>query len=322
MIVPIILCGGNGTRLWPLSNNVLPKQYISVNSNGSTLLEDTMNRLSCFDSQPFLVLSRNHPLPDFLSRYNNIIYEDYSNDTGVAVTRAALHIRRIYPNSEITLLVSPSDHYIGNNDKFISDLQLGINSVTDDNIVLFGINPSGPETKYGYIIPSTGTNIEFREKPCVHDALQFLQKGALWNSGIFAVNLDTLIMAISRSKYNLYDWIYNPRDGKAPSFDVAILQEHHNIHAQYCADWIWSDVGTWDSFMRIPEIQFEQQSNIENGKTILYNSNSSVLNRSTGNVVVIGCDDITVVNNGKDILVMSNKQSSDILKNIATLING
>lgn len=319
MIVPVILCGGSGTRLWPLSNNDLPKQYISINSNGNTLLEDTISRLSSFDIQPFLVLNRNHPIPPSLSSYINIIYEDYPNDTAIAVTRAALHIQRVYKDAHenITLLVVPSDHYIGNTSQFITDINIGLSKISDTNIVLFGIQPSGPETKYGYIIPSTD-RIEFKEKPCVYDASQFIQKGALWNSGIFACNLDTLIMAISRSSYNLYDWVFNPRIGKAPSFDVAILQEHPNIYAHHCENWLWSDVGTWDSFMSIPEIQTEQQRDISSRKTILHSSNSSVLNRSIGNVVVIGCDDLIVVQNGTDLLIMSTKSSNDTLKTIAS----
>ena len=327
MIVPVILCGGSGTRLWPLSTNTLPKQFISINSSGSTLLEDTINRLSCFDCDPFLVLSRNHPLPNSLlaSYGNRIIYEDNSNDTAVAVLRAVLQIKRVLYGEEIILLVVPSDHYIGNQEYFVNDMKRGIEKVDDDNIVLFGIQPNGPETKYGYIIPNR-EKIIFKEKPSIDKAIEFLHQGAMWNSGIFAANIDTIITAMSRSSYNIYDWIYNPREGKAPSFDVAILQEYNNIYAYKCSNWNWSDVGTWDAFMRIPEIIQERELDLDTGKTIIADvpssNNVKILNRSNGTVVVIGCDDITIINTGNNTLVMSNKSNTDILKNIATLLNG
>ena len=325
-VQPVILCGGQGTRLYPLSTAMIPKQFIKIGNKG-TLLEGTINRISkvikecnkrkyqCYE--PLLLMHKDHNLPPELEHYkDNVIYESYANDTGVAVARASLEIKKRHNNENIIMIVLPADHYIENVEAFVYDIVEGIFSVNNDNIVLYGIEPTSPETKYGYIIPSIN-GIWFKEKPNAEIALELIKQKALWNSGIFASNVDTVLSCHRKSSYNILDWIVNPRDGKAPSFDVAVLQEHNKIYSHYCLNWKWSDVGTWDSFTSIPEIKSE----MEDSSTVIMKDcrNVNVLNRSPGNVVVIGCDNILVVTSGSDLLIMSNTGDfNNHLKEIAT----
>jgi len=325
-IQPVILCGGSGTRLYPLSTPEVPKQFISLGKKG-TLLEETLRRVSLVMEQcrkynyetfePLLIMNHRHKLPSELSMHEiNIIYEEYSNDTAVAVARAALEIKKRHNNKSITMLVLPADHYIYNLDAFRQDIINGIVNVTFNNIVLYGIDPIGPETKYGYIIP-TSDGIKFREKPNLTLALELIEQNALWNSGIFAANTDLILECIQSSKYNIMDWIENPHEGKAPSFDVAVLQEYHNIYAHHCLGWKWSDVGTFESFLTIPEIKLE----IENSSNVITSdcSNITVLNRSNGNVVIIGCENLLVVATDFNLLIMPNQGDyNNQLKEIAS----
>lgn len=217
------------------------------------------------------------------------------------------------------MLVLPADHYIYNVDAFVNDIIDGITNVTQDNIVLYGIDPTSPETKYGYIIPSID-GVKFREKPNVSLALELLNQGALWNSGLFAANTDLVLKCLQNSNYNIMDWIQKPKEGKAPSFDVAVLQEYHNIYAHHCSGWRWSDVGTWDAFTEIPEIKEEMK---EGSNVVMSGCNNiDILKRSPGNIVIIGCNDLLVVTNGPDTLIMPNKGDyNNQLKDIATRIN-
>jgi mannose-1-phosphate guanylyltransferase len=326
-IQPIILCGGSGTRLWPFSTPKIPKQFISLGERG-TLLEETMRRVALVMNKcvgyetcdPLLIMHHTHRLPSELSIYeSNVVYEEYANDTAVAVAKSVLEIRKRHDKlDDVIILVLPADHYIYNVDAFVNDITNGITHVTENNIVLYGIDPTGPETKYGYIIPSD-SRVTFREKPDVTLALDLISQNALWNSGIFAANANLVLKSLDKSRYNIMDWIHNPRDGKAQSFDVAILQEHNNIYAHHCDGWRWSDVGTWESFMEIPEIKNEMVD--YQVSTVTECTNVNILNRSTNNIVLIGCENLNVVANGQDILIMSNRDDyNNQLKEVATRI--
>ena len=327
-VQPVILCGGFGTRLWPLSNKNLPKQFITLKDKG-TFLEETIRRISLVMKEcrgkgyrtyePLLVMHKDHKLPGELEEHeNNVIYEKHANDTAVAVARAALEIKKRHGNEEVIMIVSPADHYIENVEAFVHDISEGITEVDSKNIVLYGIDPTSPETKYGYIIPSIN-GVWFREKPDADTALELIKQHALWNSGIFASYVDITLSCLRESPHNILDWIVNPRDGKAPSFDVAVLQEYPIIYSHYCLRWRWSDVGTWESFTEIPEVKAEMSET----STIVMRDckNVSVLNRSPGNVVIIGCDDLLVVTSGSDLLIMPNTGDfNNQLKEIATKI--
>jgi mannose-1-phosphate guanylyltransferase len=331
-IQPIILCGGQGQRLWPISTSLIPKQFISLGEKG-TLLEETLRRISLVMKKceergymtysPILVMNKNHKLPSELSMHEPyVLYENYGNDTAVAVARSVLEIKRRYSDKNIIMLVIPADHYIYNVESFIQDIADGITHVNDNNIVLYGIDPNAPETKYGYIIPSQspGNKITFREKPSIEMALELIKQNALWNSGIFAANIDLILQCLISSRYNIMDWIDNPRDGKAPSFDVAVLQEYDNIYAHHCNGWRWSDIGTWDAFTNTPEIKKEM---LQSNDIIMSDcNNTNVLKRSPGNIVIIGCDNLLVVTSSSDLLIMSNKGDyNNRLKEIANSFN-
>lgn len=330
-IQPVILCGGSGTRLWPISTQKIPKQFITVGKRG-TLLEETIRRVAlvmktCESKHAFktydqlLIMHHSHSLPEELSIYeSSVIYEPFANDTGVAIAKAVLEIKNRHNNENVTVLVLPADHYIDNINEFVNSLVDGILKVSDNNIVLFGIQPLSPESKYGYIIPTINNGISFKEKPDRNMAINLISKGALWNSGIVAAKLNTILTGLKMSSYNIMDWITNPREGKALSFDVAVLQEYPYLYAQICNDWRWSDVGTWDAFTEIPEVKAEM---IPSGTTIIHDSsNVNVLNRGHGKVVVFGCSDLLVVVNGNDILIKpNNKDYNTQLKELASSLN-
>lgn len=322
ILQPVILCGGGGSRLYPISNSKLPKQFISLGDKG-TLLEQTLYRVKLISdlchnvNTPLLIMNEAHKI--HLNNINNyqydIIYEKYSNDTAVAVANVVNYLMNKYQNNDMIMVVFPADHYIYEVDHFVRDIVNGIKKVTEDNIVLFGLEPTHPTPKYGYIL-NTDTGIKFTEKPSVAVASELIAKNALWNSGIFSANVKLIWNYLSNTRYHIMDYVVNPHEGKAPSFDVVMLQEYDNIIAQVCHGWKWSDVGTWDTFLEIPEIK--QELNTQNIITSEC-TNTQVLNRGNGNTVIIGCKDILVVRNGNDVLIMANtKDYSNQLKDIAT----
>ena len=325
-LLPIIAAGGQGLRMYPLSFGDQPKQFIRLGNKG-TLLEITLKRVSAIMEQcksrnyhvlePLLIMHHTHKLPSELSHHeSNVVYELYGNDTAVAVANAIVEIKKRYNDESITMLFLPADHYIYNEDAFVKDITDGLDHITHDNIVLYGIHPTSPDTKYGYIIPSDN-GIIFKEKPNIEQAQGFIAQNALWNSGIFAARSDRIYQCLTTYKYDIMDWVNNPREGKAPSFDIAILQEHANIYAHKCFDWKWADIGTWKSFIEVPEIIDEMaQSRVITADCTHIN----VLNRNSSNIVIIGCHDLLVVTNDNHILIMpTTGDYSNQLKAIATI---
>lgn len=306
---PVVLCGGSGTRLWPLSTNKIPKQIISLGKKG-TLLQETIRRTNlvleqCHEYEiydPLLIMHHTHILPPELAAIkSNIIYEKYANDTAVAVARACIEIKNRHNHA--IMLMLPSDHYIYNVNNFVHDVKNGIDKVTDANIVLYGIDPAAPDTKYGYIM-SMASGVKFYEKPTTDFAKKLIAKNALWNSGMFAADVDTLLKSLYESSHNIMEWVTNPKEGKAPSFDIAILQNYPNIYVQHCHDWRWSDVGTWNSFLEIPEVKSEMNdsSNVQ----LLNCQNVQVINRTNMNLYIIEAQNLLLVINETNILIMPN----------------
>ena len=308
--ISVVLAGGSGLRLWPVSTREIPKQFISLGKQG-TLLQETLRRVILINDvcksqgysvcEPLLIMHESHKLPSELSIYEpNIVYEQHSNDTAIAIARSVMEVRKRY-GDDVAMLILPADHYIYNVDRFVEDIARGINCLTKDKIVLFGIEPTGPESKYGYIIP-TDAGVKFKEKPNVQLALELIEQKALWNSGIFLANNELLLSCLTKSSHNIMDWVLNPREGKAASFDIAVLQEYPNIYPIHCSDWKFSDLGTFESFTDIPEIKNEMNHDM----TIVNNcSNVNILNRGHGHIVVIGCKDLFVILNDSNLLIMS-----------------
>ena len=214
-ILPVILCGGSGTRLWPLSRESYPKQFISIGSDQTySLLQKTLLRIKQLDSisSPILVCNEEHrfivaeqirgiDIKDF-----SILLEPIGKNTAPAITIAALKALEKY--SDPLLIVLASDHEIRNNKIFIDALNSGIKYALDDKLVTFGIIPTSPATGYGYIKASKalseksfkGEKIEeFLEKPNFEKAKELIKnKKFSWNSGIFMFKAKTLLDEIKK----------------------------------------------------------------------------------------------------------------------------
>ena len=272
-IIPVILCGGSGTRLRPLTRDDRPKQFLALNGPYS-LLQQTLRRVLTVTNTP-----ASHIITITLDQYrqetakhlgyidkaalSHLLCEPCARNTAAAIALAALHARRVSGPGSI-LWVTPSDHHIADEQALRKAIQAGTALAARDKIVTFGISPSGPETNFGYIRLGFGIGMDgfevagFHEKPDQAAAENMIAAGDyLWNSGMVMAKAQTLIHAFEMhapeilrgmeaafSNPALYSQI------PAMAFDKAILEKTNHGAVVPC-DPGWSDLGTWDSLQRV-----------------------------------------------------------------------
>ncbi|MDH3327378.1 MAG: mannose-1-phosphate guanylyltransferase/mannose-6-phosphate isomerase, partial [Gammaproteobacteria bacterium] len=235
-LYPVILCGGSGTRLWPLSREQYPKQLLSL-VGSDTLLQSTVKRLHGLEStldgitvaEPVIVTNESHrflvaeQLREIGVNQPHIILEPCAKNTAPALTLAALHVQETDDNS--LMLVMPADHVIRNADALKEAVKTGVDAALKNGLVTFGIVPDHAETGYGYIKKSHGPDIvseieEFVEKPDLKTAEEYLKSGDyVWNSGMFLFTADTWLNAIKCFKEDICLAVERAYNSKSQDMD-------------------------------------------------------------------------------------------------------
>jgi len=274
-IIPVILCGGAGTRLWPKSKNNLPKQFIDF--GGWTLFQKTLLRIKnpIFD---YPIISTNlsyvNLVRKYLSKYKinkyKIVLEPYKKNTAPAILSCALLKEVSY---EQAMIFFPSDHLIEKINQFNRSINLNKKHLNENNIFIFGIKPNSPSPQYGYfftkkISKNINKVIKFIEKPKIYSAKKIVKKKAYWNSGILFARKDSIINnfreyqfktlnlcihSVNRSKLLKKVYFLNRKSFKKiqeKSFDFAILEKSKNINA-IKLNVPWTDLGSWKEISNI-----------------------------------------------------------------------
>ncbi|GMO59241.1 MAG: hypothetical protein Ta2D_04970 [Rickettsiales bacterium] len=327
MLQPIILSGGNGTRLFPLSRKDFPKQFVQL-FNDKTLLQNTIDR---FNSQKFKspIILGNIKHKKLLEQYNNkIILEPVVKNTAPAICAI---VELLKEDSDQVVVFLPSDHHIVEVDKFERYMLEGEKLAKQNKLVIFGINPTEPETGYGYIeIGKTMGNAffvnSFKEKPNIELAKEFVKSHKyLWNAGIFMVKVglmreffkkyqpeifECIEKAIANTKQEQITEIADDfNDVMEESIDYAIIEhlEQEDL-AVIKMDLTWSDVGSYKSLYDILD---KTDTNILNSKNIVYNSKNNYVH-SDKIVCLCDVDDLVIVEDKNILLVMKKEKSQDI----------
>ena len=273
-ITPVILCGGSGTRLWPISHEGFPKQFHNLIGE-SSLLQQTLERaVECTDIAPsnIITVTSQDLKQETLDQINSfdpsaaqhLISEPCSRNTAPAIANAALYAKNNFGGNTV-LWIMPSDHYIQNMQALRRVIDASINIARQDYIVTLGISPDRPETGYGYI--KAGNQIaekqdvcivdKFVEKPDYDTAQKFLRDSSYsWNSGMFIATADTLIKSFEKFSPDILlplqkevtPAIY--RNLPTISFDKAIMEKTEKAAVLQC-DIGWSDIGSWESLWRL-----------------------------------------------------------------------
>jgi mannose-1-phosphate guanylyltransferase/mannose-6-phosphate isomerase len=344
-IHPVILCGGVGTRLWPLSREQQPKQFQPINADGITFFQATVQRHAgrLFDKPVVLVNQRHLPTVNrqmrALMTESMIIGEPCSRNTGPALLAASLYLYE--QNPDAVLLALPSDHVIDGD--LEPSMAAALPAVKDGLIVTFGIAPRYPESGYGYIIdggPFIGYEgvrkaSRFVEKPQVEIAEALISEGgAYWASGISLFRAETLISeyrriapdtlkAVEEAK-RLADHTATGIVLDAASFAQAgndstesAIFEHTELMALFPADVQWDDVGAWSAFHTIGAK--DATGNVTSGDVVLVDTENSYVRGGNKLVAVVGLSDVVVVDTPDALLVTSRSASQKVKKVVEML---
>ena len=349
-IHPVILSGGAGTRLWPLSRASYPKQLLKLSSQ-RTMLQDTVARglIDVGFAAPLLVCNEDHrflvddQLQQIGIKPQVILLEPKARNTGPAIAAAALWLLARDPDA--LMLVQPSDHVIASPADFHRGVMRGLAAAQEGRLVTFGIKPARPDTGYGYIQSgealSGGDGVfgvdRFVEKPDRETAQRFLDSGAFfWNSGIFLLSARAYLGELSRINPTMLDACERAvRDGQedlaffrlgaepfgeAPSLSIDhAVMEHTSRAAVVPVDMAWSDVGSWPALRDIATA--DGDGNVLQGDVLAERMTNSYV-RSEGRLVAaVGLDNVVVVATDDAVLVADANSAAEV-SGIVTKLRG
>ncbi len=347
MIMPVVLSGGSGTRLWPLSRKSHPKQLLPL-LNETSLLQDTINRLQglesiddvvviCNEDYRFMVAEQAHSANVGTSA---IILEPVGRNTAPAIALAAFNA--LQKNEDTILLVLPADHDIRNVEAFHTALGVGLQQALNNQFVTFGIVPNSPETGYGYIksakevaVNEVSSIEKFVEKPDLQTATTYLNEGGYyWNSGMFMFKAEEYLNALKEFAPEIYSASHQAmntaerdmdfirvgaeafKQCPGDSIDYAVMEKVSNA-VVIPVDIGWSDVGSWSALHDIGDQ--DENKNIFIGDTKSVSTKNTYVRADHKLVTTLGVENLIIVDTDDALLVADKSHVQDIKEIVESL---
>lgn len=340
----VIMAGGQGTRLWPMSRKALPKQFHDVLGCGRTLLQLTYDRYCHIVPKENILISTHVDYTELVRQQlpevpdEQVIHEPAFRGTAPSLANLAYHIRTLNPKANI--VIAQSDQLVLNEDKFAELISKGLDFVSGNSkLVVVGIKPTCPETRYGYIQidgePEEDSLYKvrtFTEKPEYEFAKIFMESGEFyWNSGLYIWNVQTIIDTMSKhlpDMMKMLDDIYREIPDRAQrrkrgyevytsfpnaSVDMSVMERADNVYVMV-GEFGWADIGTWDTlYGTLPK---DSDGNVFIGcNTLKYDCHNNMVSLPKGKLLVIqDIDDLVIVDEGNILMVCKRGNEKDIRK--------
>ena len=345
----VIMAGGVGSRFWPLSRTVKPKQFLDILGTGKTFLQQTYERFTkVVPKENFIVVTNvkykelvMEQLPNL--KEEQVLLEPLRRNTAPCLAYALQKIKLKTPDAK--LIVTPSDHLILDQEEFITQLQNGLEFLdSNESLITLGIKPDRPETMYGYIQVQSKKEFHdldnlykaktFTEKPDVEMAKIFIETGEFyWNSGIFISTLSCFMDAFEKylpemaQSFKNGERLLNTGDEvafikktysecQAISIDYGIMEKAKNVFV-LTAEFGWADLGSWSSLYE--KMEKDKHGNILSGdNALVYESNNCIVDISDGKVAVVQGLNGYIVAELDDVLMICRREDEDQIKKFVT----
>ena len=351
MIIPVIMAGGSGSRLWPLSRVLYPKQFLCLKGE-LTMLQTTISRLNGVDCEnPVVICNEQHRfiVAEQLRQLNkltgNIVLEPAGRNTAPAIALAALASLRNQSDNDPLMLILAADHVIQNEEAFCEAVRNALPYAESGKLVTFGIVPDQPETGYGYIRRGNSCNTaekevafsvaQFVEKPDLDTAQAYVASGEYyWNSGMFLFRAGRYLEELKKFRPDILDACEKAMANIDPDLDFVRVDEAAFLACpdesidyavmEKTADAVvvpmdagWSDVGSWSSLWEISTKN--QQGNVHHGDVISHDTEKSFIYAESGLVTTVGVKDLVVVQTKDAVLVANRNCAQDVKKIVEEL---
>lgn len=339
----IIMAGGIGSRFWPISRRSMPKQFLDILGTGKSFIRSTYERFAkIIPPENFLVSTNTAYKPLVLEhlpelKENQVLCEPVGRNTAPCIAYAAWRLQAVDPSS--TMIVTPADHIILNDDEFIKAINESADFAEREDVMMtIGLKPNRPDTGYGYIqidpTEASGGRIDrvktFTEKPNLEMAKMFVKSGEFfWNSGIFIWGVKTIqenlteFLPETQQLFASIAGYYNtPEESekiagiypetKSISIDFGIMEKARNVYVRR-SDFGWSDIGTWGALYQFSKK--DEEGNVRPENSLLYNSKGNIVKSHGDKLTVVDSLDDYIVVDTEDVLMICPKDKEQNIKN-------
>lgn len=312
----LILAGGSGTRLWPLSRSHFPKQFLRLDGEESFLQKTVRRNLGIIREEELFILTSEHYYHDVVRQLieiapllkNNILLEPACKNTAPALAFALATLR---PKDEEIFLVTPSDHLIAPEDKYAECVQESARLAQKGFLVTFGVRPNRPETGYGYLKVNGNRVEKFIEKPDAQSAKGYLESGRyFWNSGMFTFAAGTFREEALKHMPSLMEHPFAALP--SISIDYALMEKSDRV-AMVPLDLVWSDIGSWENVYDLMEK--DESHNVIKGDVLAIDTKNSLIYADSRLVSTLGLDGILVVETD-DVVLIARKEEAQRVKDL------
>jgi mannose-1-phosphate guanylyltransferase/mannose-6-phosphate isomerase len=314
----LILAGGSGTRLWPLSRSYYPKQFLRLEGETSFLQKTIERNLCLVGAENLYILTHASYYHDVLRQLqemncdlkNHVLLEPSCKNTAPAI---AFALKTLQPDPDDIFLITPADHMISPQSKYEACIEQGCQLAQEGYMVTFGVRPTRPETGYGYL-KTEGVRVDqFVEKPDLKKAQSYLLSGDyFWNAGMFCFSAATFEREAQKYMPSLIQKSFDSLP--SISIDYALLEKSESV-AMVPLDLVWSDIGSWDNVYDL--LKKDGNQNVTRGNVVAMDTSNSLIYAESRLVSTIGLDNMLVIETD-DVVLISRKEDAQKVKEVVT----